>query len=507
MSVPIEYLQLRDALRDHPDYAQIPNDDKKSCALFMHMTKDIDEGRPVGESSLAKMYGLALSEAHRFQKTGRLAGIKLPEASAAQTKSKGNNKQAALAVALAVTAALGDAPAPVVNTTTNANDDPAPETPDATPEPTTAAANDAVQVQEPTATTEPARPSDDPPQNPAALAIRHAAEVVDDDPASEISRLHGEIAAAYGMSLDRAIRIGQRLTQQKESLGHGKFLPWVHDHLPFDERTARRYMQLWEHRAELKSDSVSDLTTAYRLTAPKTKPKADKRTANGKGTKTKDKQTDNDATKKTNKDESATGERTDDDQTQDDDKPKEKPASTHVQDEQTSSTGTDDNTSSSTKAQETDASSNTKASRTSEHERDNREQANTKQDDTTSQATSTTTTGTKPPPITFKEAFPVVLNVVIKKDDDFAREVIDRIARLKAITLWMESGDREADRARLLQVLREVFNAEPRPGTEEDGTASWAREIRDLAQYKIDEIEPDGSDEDGERDDDSTEYE
>ncbi len=44
-------------------------------------------------------------------------------------------------------------------------------------------------------------------------------------------------------------------------LPHGEFLPWV-ETLPFDERTAQRYMKLNHYKN--KTDTVSDLQEAYR---------------------------------------------------------------------------------------------------------------------------------------------------------------------------------------------------------------------------------------------------
>ena len=83
--------------------------------------------------------------------------------------------------------------------------------------------------------------------------------------AAEIRRLHEEIGGALRLSVEKAIRIGELLTEQKAGMGHGSWLPWIEANCPFDERTARRYMRLHARREELKSDSVSDLTSAYRL--------------------------------------------------------------------------------------------------------------------------------------------------------------------------------------------------------------------------------------------------
>jgi hypothetical protein len=81
----------------------------------------------------------------------------------------------------------------------------------------------------------------------------------------EIKRLHNEILGFVKLSLENAIRIGQLLTDQKEELGHGEFIRWIKDNLPFTDRAARRYMGLWRYRDTLKSENVSDLSSAYQL--------------------------------------------------------------------------------------------------------------------------------------------------------------------------------------------------------------------------------------------------
>ena len=81
----------------------------------------------------------------------------------------------------------------------------------------------------------------------------------------EIISLHNEISGYLKMSLEKAIRIGELLVEQKESLKHGKFTPWIKDNLPFTDRTARNYMRLYKEKDRLKTERVSDLTTAYGL--------------------------------------------------------------------------------------------------------------------------------------------------------------------------------------------------------------------------------------------------
>ena len=82
---------------------------------------------------------------------------------------------------------------------------------------------------------------------------------------SEIVALHGQILTTARTTLDKAIRIGQLLTEQKASLKHGEWLPWVEANLPFDRRTATNYMAVYSKR-EMVSH-LDNPTDAYRLLA------------------------------------------------------------------------------------------------------------------------------------------------------------------------------------------------------------------------------------------------
>lgn len=86
----------------------------------------------------------------------------------------------------------------------------------------------------------------------------------------EITTLHGEIVSAAISSLSKASRIGELLTQERERLKHGEWLPWIKANLPFTDRTARNYIRVYENRDRLKMESVSDLTGAYRLLTERT---------------------------------------------------------------------------------------------------------------------------------------------------------------------------------------------------------------------------------------------
>ncbi len=81
----------------------------------------------------------------------------------------------------------------------------------------------------------------------------------------EITSLHNDILGYYKRSLNNGIRIGELLLEQKKKLNHGEFTKWVDANLPFTDRTARNYMKVYNNRDKLKTETVSDLTTGYKL--------------------------------------------------------------------------------------------------------------------------------------------------------------------------------------------------------------------------------------------------
>lgn len=88
---------------------------------------------------------------------------------------------------------------------------------------------------------------------------------------NEIVSLHKEIEVHFRQSLTKAIRIGELLTEQKQSIPHGQFTFWIADNLPFTDRTARNYMKVYRQRDVLKTENVSVLSEGYKLlTDPKT---------------------------------------------------------------------------------------------------------------------------------------------------------------------------------------------------------------------------------------------
>ena len=80
--------------------------------------------------------------------------------------------------------------------------------------------------------------------------------------AAEIRRLHIEICGELQSTVDKAIHVGELLAEQKESMAHGDWLPWIEANCGFSVRVAQEYMRMYEHRAELKSASLAHLADA-----------------------------------------------------------------------------------------------------------------------------------------------------------------------------------------------------------------------------------------------------
>ena len=77
-------------------------------------------------------------------------------------------------------------------------------------------------------------------------------------------------------TLTRALRAGQLLIDLKSKYGkHGQWAKFIENCLPgISSRTITRYMRLYRRRGLLKSVTVTDLTSCYRLLTKPQKPKA-----------------------------------------------------------------------------------------------------------------------------------------------------------------------------------------------------------------------------------------
>jgi hypothetical protein len=92
----------------------------------------------------------------------------------------------------------------------------------------------------------------------------------------EINDLHGQIDNLAKIAVEKAIRIGQLLTEKRNICAHGEFLPWLQANVQFSQKTAYRYISLYANREKVVR--VTNLAEAYRLVLPKpgTKKKAPK---------------------------------------------------------------------------------------------------------------------------------------------------------------------------------------------------------------------------------------
>jgi hypothetical protein len=109
-----------------------------------------------------------------------------------------------------------------------------------------------------------------------------------DSVVKEITRLHGEIEKARGeilavfkLSLPKAIRIGELLYRVRASPGRkGKWLTWIAGHVPFSQRTAYNYINLYEKRDSLQHLQTPSLNNAYKaLLPPRTRSRAEPESA------------------------------------------------------------------------------------------------------------------------------------------------------------------------------------------------------------------------------------
>ena len=90
-------------------------------------------------------------------------------------------------------------------------------------------------------------------------------EKVVEDNKRQIIQLHGEICEHMKMSLEKAIRIGGLLVEQKKRIRRGGFTRWVEDNMPFTVRTSQNYMKLFHYKEQLQAENTTSLCDAYAL--------------------------------------------------------------------------------------------------------------------------------------------------------------------------------------------------------------------------------------------------
>ena len=81
----------------------------------------------------------------------------------------------------------------------------------------------------------------------------------------ELNILHKNIEGKLKSTVQDAIMAGEILTNVKEKVAHGEFLPWIEKNLIFTRMTANNYMRVYEYKS--KCITVLHLPEAYRLVA------------------------------------------------------------------------------------------------------------------------------------------------------------------------------------------------------------------------------------------------
>jgi hypothetical protein len=90
----------------------------------------------------------------------------------------------------------------------------------------------------------------------------------------EIVKLHDETKGIVADWLTKAIRIGELLTDVKETLEHGQWLPWVEAKAPFNNSMASRYMRIYDKREQIRTSGANlTLEDVKKLTATNRKPR------------------------------------------------------------------------------------------------------------------------------------------------------------------------------------------------------------------------------------------
>jgi hypothetical protein len=83
------------------------------------------------------------------------------------------------------------------------------------------------------------------------------------DLAARIKAEHGAAAQSLKDSVRHAMTAGDLLIEAKARVPHGRWLPWLADHVSISERTAQLYMRVAKNRAEIENqmrNDVADLT-------------------------------------------------------------------------------------------------------------------------------------------------------------------------------------------------------------------------------------------------------
>jgi hypothetical protein len=72
--------------------------------------------------------------------------------------------------------------------------------------------------------------------------------------AKQINETHASVLSSVRASLDHAIECGRLLTEARDQVEHGDWLPWIQANFAGSEQSARAYARIFEHRAEISAN-------------------------------------------------------------------------------------------------------------------------------------------------------------------------------------------------------------------------------------------------------------
>lgn len=82
------------------------------------------------------------------------------------------------------------------------------------------------------------------------------------DRTQEIKNELTELNTTLKMTVQKAIRVGQLLSEQKEFVGHGNFVKWIENNLDIDDNTVYRYIKLYSYADKIPI--LGNLQDAYK---------------------------------------------------------------------------------------------------------------------------------------------------------------------------------------------------------------------------------------------------
>lgn len=82
----------------------------------------------------------------------------------------------------------------------------------------------------------------------------------------ELRKLYTEMQGLFLAALEKAMRMGEILSEIKDELPHGQFGVWIDSAgLPFKARTARLYMKIYDRREEISAAGISGVAEAQKF--------------------------------------------------------------------------------------------------------------------------------------------------------------------------------------------------------------------------------------------------